>query len=56
MQRQKVSVNMAVHEEPVKLGWLQNHSLIRCALKTLAYSDKGQFMRATRRVGEPSGL
>jgi len=28
MQRQKVSINMAVHEKPVKLGRFQNHPLI----------------------------
>jgi len=41
MQGQKVSINMAVHEEPVKLGRLQNHSFFKCPFQILAYSDEG---------------
>jgi len=41
MQRQKVSINMAVHEEPVKLGRLQNHPLFTGLFQVLAYSDEG---------------
>jgi len=41
MQRQEVSINIAVHEEPVKLSRLQNHSLTKCALKMLVYLDEG---------------
>jgi len=41
MQRQKVSINMTVHEEPVKLGQLQNHPLFTGPFQILAYSDEG---------------
>jgi len=41
IQRQKISINMAVHEEPVKLGWLQNHPLFTGPFQILAYSDEG---------------
>jgi len=41
MQRQKVSINMAVHEEPVKLGRLQNHPLLTGPFQVLSYSDEG---------------
>jgi len=56
MQRQKVSTNVAVHEEPVKLGWLQNHPLLVGSFQMLACSDEGQFMGTTWRVGEATGL
>jgi len=41
MQRQEVSINVAVHEEPVKLGRLQNHPLLMGPFQILAYSDEG---------------
>jgi len=41
MQRQKVSINMTVHEEPVKLCRLQNHPLLTGPFQILAYLDEG---------------
>jgi len=41
MQRQKVNINMAVHEESVKLGRLQNHPLFTGPFQVLAYSNEG---------------
>ena len=53
METHEVGVNKTIHEEMVQSCRLQDHALVLSALEILAYSDEGQLMRATRKVGEP---